>query len=359
VRDQSGNYLALIKVVGVGGGGSNAVNRMVDAGLTGCEFIAVNTDAQALLMCDADVKMPIGSDVTRGLGAGADPSVGRAAADESRDELKEALKGADMVFVTAGEGGGTGTGAAPVVARLAQEIGALTVGVVTKPFSFEGRRRGEVALRGVDELRDEVDTLIVIENDRLLQVVEKRTSIVDAFTLADDVLRQGVQGITDLITIPGLVNLDFADVRTIMNEAGSALMGIGTASGENRATEAARAAVSSPLLESSIEGATGILLNVTGGPNIGLFEVNEAAQVVTSAADQNANVIFGAVIDEGLREEVRVTVIATGFGPSRMRRRRRSEEPVDESREEGQREQPAERFEVTDDVLEVPSFLRD
>src|SRR6188768_1418961 len=238
MRDSSGNYLALIKVVGVGGGGSNAVNRMVDAGLSGVEFIAVNTDAQALLMCDADVKMPIGSDVTRGLGAGADPSVGRSAAEESRDELKEALKGADMVFVTAGEG--TGTGAAPIVAKLAQEIGALTVGVVTKPFSFEGRRRAEVASRGVDELRDEVDTLIVIENDRLLQVVEKRTSIVDAFNVADDVLRQGVQGITDLITIPGLVNLDFADVRTIMNEAGSALMGIGTASGENRATEAAR-----------------------------------------------------------------------------------------------------------------------
>jgi cell division protein FtsZ len=360
VRDQSGNYLALIKVVGVGGGGSNAVNRMVDAGLGGCEFIAVNTDAQALLMVDADVKMPIGSDVTRGLGAGADPNVGKAAADESRDELKEALKGADMVFVTAGEGGGTGTGAAPIVARLAQEIGALTVGVVTKPFSFEGRRRGEIASRGVDELREEVDTLIVIENDRLLQVVEKRTSIVDAFTLADDVLRQGVQGITDLITIPGLVNLDFADVRTIMNEAGSALMGIGTAAGENRATEAARSAVSSPLLESSIEGATGILLNVTGGPDIGLFEVNEAAQVVTSAADQNANVIFGAVIDESLRDEVRVTVIATGFGPAKVRRRRRAEEPADESREhEGQREQAAERFEVTDDVLEVPSFLRD
>jgi cell division protein FtsZ len=362
VRDQSGNYLALIKVVGVGGGGSNAVNRMVDAGLTGCEFIAINTDAQALLMCDADVKMPIGSDVTRGLGAGADPSVGRAAAEESRDELKEALKGADMVFVTAGEGGGTGTGAAPVLARLAQEIGALTVGVVTKPFSFEGRRRAEVASRGVDELRDEVDTLIVIENDRLLQVVEKRTSIVDAFNVADDVLRQGVQGITDLITIPGLVNLDFADVRTIMTEAGSALMGIGVASGENRATEAARAAVSSPLLESSIEGATGILLNVTGGADIGLFEVNEAAQVVTSAADQNANVIFGAVIDEGLRDEVRVTVIATGFGPARSRRRRRSEEsrPESEGHEpEGQREQPAERFEVPDDVLEVPSFLRD
>jgi cell division protein FtsZ len=361
VRDPSGNYLALIKVVGVGGGGSNAVNRMVDAGLGGCEFIAVNTDAQALLMVDADVKMPIGSDVTRGLGAGADPSVGKSAAEESRDELKEALKGADMVFVTAGEGGGTGTGAAPTVARLAHEIGALTVGVVTRPFSFEGRRRAEIASRGVDELREEVDTLIVIENDRLLQVVEKRTSILDAFTLADDVLRQGVQGITDLITIPGLVNLDFADVRTIMNEAGSALMGIGTASGENRATEAARSAVSSPLLESSIEGATGVLLNVTGGPDIGLFEVNEAAQVVTSAADQNANVIFGAVIDESLKDEVRVTVIATGFGPAKVRRRRRAEEPADEVRreQEGDREQPRDRFEVEDDILEVPSFLRD
>src|SRR5690242_3121739 len=356
MRDHSGNYLALIKVVGVGGGGSNAVNRMVDAGLTGCEFIAVNTDAQALLMCDADVKMPIGSDVTRGLGAGADPSVGRAAADESRDELKEALKGADMVLVTAGEGGGTGTGAAPVVAKLAQEIGALTVGVVTKPFSFEGRRRAEVASRGVDELREEVDTLIVIENDRLLQVVEKRTSIVDAFNVADDVLRQGVQGITDLITIPGLVNLDFADVRTIMNEAGSALMGIGSAAGENRATEAARAAVSSPLLESSIEGATGILLNVTGGSDIGLFEVNEAAQVVTSAADQNANVIFGAVIDESLRDEIRVTVIATGFGGQGRRRRKREAPPLE-------RPAPAaaasEGFDVSQDVLDVPSFLRD
>jgi cell division protein FtsZ len=361
VRDQSGNYLALIKVVGVGGGGSNAVNRMVDAGLTGCEFIAVNTDAQALLMCDADVKMPIGSDVTKGLGAGAEPGVGRAAAEESRDELKEALKGADMVFVTAGEGGGTGTGAAPILAKLAQEIGALTVGVVTRPFSFEGRRRAEIASRGVDELRDEVDTLIVIENDRLLQVVEKRTSIVDAFTTADEVLRQGVQGITDLITIPGLVNLDFADVRTIMTQAGSALMGIGTASGENRATEAARQAVSSPLLESSIEGATGILLNVTGGPDIGLFEVNEAAQVVTSAADQNANVIFGAVIDEAFGDQVRVTVIATGFGPGRMRRRKRAEHAADDAKAEpeSQREAPAERFELSDDELEVPSFLRD
>src|SRR5215468_2148812 len=314
MRDQSGNYLALIKVVGVGGGGSNAVNRMVDAGLTGVEFIAVNTDAQALMMSDADMKLHIGSAATRGLGAGADPAVGQSAAQESRDELKEALKGADMVFVTAGEGGGTGTGAAPIVAELAREIGALTVGVVTKPFSFEGRRRAEVASRGVDELRDEVDTLIVIENDRLLQVVEKRTSILDAFTMADDVLRQGVQGITDLITIPGLVNLDFADVRTIMNEAGSALMGIGTASGENRATEAARSAVSSPLLESSIDGATGILLNITGGSDLGLFEVNEAAEVVTSAADANANVIFGAVIDDTKADEVTVTVIATGFG---------------------------------------------
>ena len=360
MRDQAGTYLALIKVVGVGGGGSNAVNRMVDAGLSGVEFIAVNTDAQALLMCDADVKMPIGSDITRGLGAGADPAIGKAAAEESRDELKEALKGADMIFVTAGEGGGTGTGAAPTVARLAQELGALCVGVVTKPFSFEGRRRAEVASLGVEELRDHVDTLIVIENDRLLQVVEKRTSIVDAFKMADDVLRQGVQGITDLITIPGLVNLDFADVRTIMSEAGSALMGIGTASGEGRATEAARHAVSSPLLESSIEGATGILLNVTGGPNIGLFEVNEAAEVVTSAADQNANVIFGAVIDDALAEEIRVTVIATGFGPARMRRRRRVEEPAEAPQEhEGAREVPAERFEVPEEILEVPSFLRD
>ena len=329
VRDQSGNYLAVIKV------------------------------AQALLMCDADVKIHIGSQATRGLGAGADPAVGKAAAQESRDELKEALKGADMVFITAGEGGGTGTGAAPILGELAsQELGALSVGVVTRPFSFEGRKRAQQAERGIDELRDQVDTLIVIENDRLLQVVEKRTSIVDAFKLADDVLRQGVQGITDLITIPGLVNLDFADVRTIMRGAGSALMGIGTASGENRATEAAQAAVSSPLLEASIEGATGILLNVTGGREIGLFEINEAAVVVTGAADQNANVIFGAVIDESLRDEIRVTVIATGFGPSRLRRRRRAEEPADESKDEGQRE-PSERFELTDDVLEVPSFLRD
>ena len=350
----------MIKVVGVGGGGTNAVNRMVDAGLKGVEFIAVNTDAQALLMCDADVKIHIGSQATRGLGAGADPVVGKAAAQESRDELKEALKGADMVFVTAGEGGGTGTGAAPIVGELAsEELGALSVGVVTRPFSFEGRKRAQQAERGIEELRDTVDTLIVIENDRQLQVVERRTSIVDAFKLADDVLRQGVQGITDLITIPGLVNLDFADVRTIMRGAGSALMGIGTASGESRATEAAQAAVSSPLLEASIEGATGILLNVTGGSEIGLFEVNEAAEVVTGAADQNANVIFGAVIDESLTDEIRVTVIATGFGPHRTRRRRPAQVAEPEQLEEEAQPARGEGFDLPDDILEVPSFLRD
>src|SRR5205807_2307841 len=306
---------------------------MVDAGLSGVEFIAVNTDAQALLMCDADVKIHIGAKVTRGLGAGADPAVGQAAAHESRDELKEALKGADMVFITAGEGGGTGTGGAPILAELARELDTLAVGVVTRPFAFEGRRRAEQAERGIESLRDRVDTLIVIENDRLLQVVEKKTSIVEAFRMADDILRQGVQGITDLITVPGLVNLDFADVRTIMRDAGSALMGIGVASGENRAAEAARSAVSSPLLEASIEGATGILLNISGGSDIGLFEVNEAAEVVTSAADQNANVIFGAVIDDSVGDEVRVTVIATGFGGQRRRRRREgaAEAPVGEA----------------------------
>jgi cell division protein FtsZ len=350
-NDAAGNYLAVIKVVGVGGGGTNAVNRMVDAGLSGVEFIAVNTDAQALMVCDADVKIHIGSAATRGLGAGADPVVGHAAAQESRDELKEALKGADMIFITAGEGGGTGTGAAPIVAELGRELGALTVGVVTKPFGFEGRRRAQQAEQGISSLGDRIDTLIVIENDRLLQVVEKQTSVVDAFRMADDVLRQGVQGITDLITVPGLVNLDFADVRTIMREAaGSALMGIGSGTGDNRAAEAARAAVSSPLLESSIEGATGILLNITGGPDIGLFEVNEAAEVVTSAADQNANIIFGAVIDEAMGDEVRVTVIATGFGGQRRRRRAGTEAPV--TVPAGSPEQTRE------DGLEVPSFLR-
>src|SRR5213593_1734062 len=317
---QTSNYLAVIKVLGVGGGGTNAVNRMVDAGLAGVEFIAVNTDAQALMMTDADVKIQVGAQVTRGLGAGADPEIGFAAAQESRDELKEALKGADMVFVTAGEGGGTGTGGAPIVAELGQELGALTVGVVTRPFAFEGRKRADQAERGIDELRDKVDTLIVIENDRLLQVVERQPSVVEAFRMADDILRQGVQGITDLITEPGLVNLDFADVRTIMRDAGSALMGIGSASGENRAAEAARMAVSTPLLDASIVGATGILLNVTGPTDLGLHEVNEAAEIVTSAADKNCNIIFGSVIDDSLQDEVRVTVIATGFNGGRPRR---------------------------------------
>src|SRR5438552_10646487 len=330
MSNQLGSYLAVIKVVGIGGAGTNAVSRMVEAGMSGVEFVAVNTDAQALLMTDADVKIHIGARATRGLGAGANPRVGLEAATESRDELKEALKGADMIFVTAGEGGGTGTGGAPIVAEIGRELEALTVGVVTRPFVFEGRLRADQAEQGIQSLRESVDTLIVIENDRLLQVVEKSTPVTDAFRMVDDILRQGVQGITDLITVPGLVNLDFADVRTIMRDAGSALMGIGVARGENRAVEAARAAISSPLLETTLEGATGILLNVTGGPEMGLFEVNEAAEVVTGAADQNANVIFGAVIDHALKDEVRVTVIATGFGPERYRRRRREERPAAE-----------------------------
>jgi len=359
MRDQTGNYIAVIKVCGVGGGGTNAVTRMVEAGVSGVEFIAVNTDAQALLMSESDVKIQIGSKGTRGLGAGANPEVGIAAATESRDELKEALKGADMVFVTAGEGGGTGTGGAPIVAELSKEVQALTVGVVTRPFTFEGRKRAQQAEQGISTLSEQVDTLIVIENDRLLQVVEKRTSIIEAFRMADDVLRQGVQGITDLITVPGLVNLDFADVRTIMSDAGSALMGIGVASGENRAAEAARAAVSSPLLEASIEGATGVLLNITGGAELGLFEVNEAAEVVTSAADQNANVIFGAVIDEAKGDEVTVTVIATGFGDRKRRRRREVPALITEEPRRREREREREPSFDTPDDLDVPSFLRD
>jgi cell division protein FtsZ len=352
---ESGNYLAVIKVVGVGGGGTNAVNRMVEAGLSGVEFIAVNTDAQALLMTDADEKIHIGSKATRGLGAGADPAVGLAAAQESRDELKDALKGSDMIFVTAGEGGGTGTGGAPVVAELGRELEALTVGVVTRPFAFEGRRRAEQAEVGIQNLRERVDTLIVIENDRLLQVVEKRTPVTEAFRMADDILRQGVQGITDLITVPGLVNLDFADVRTIMRDAGSALMGIGTATGEKRAAEAATAAVSSPLLETTLDGATGVLLNITGPSDIGLFEVNEAAEVVTGHADPNANVIFGAVIDESLKDDVRVTVIATGFG-ARGRRRR---EPSAAAAVAGAPRRTIEAPSVTDVEIDIPAFLKD
>jgi cell division protein FtsZ len=308
------SYLAVIKVVGVGGGGSNAVSRMVDAGMKGVEFIACNTDAQALLACDADVKIGIGHNLTKGLGAGANPEVGAGAAAESRDEIKEALKGADMVFITAGEGGGTGTGAAPVIAEIAkQEIGALTVGAITKPFAFEGQNRMSVADDGIDKLRREVDTLIVVPNEKLLEIVERRTTMLDAFRQADDILRQGVQGITDLITIPGLINLDFADVRLVMHEAGTAMMGVGEGAGEKRAIEAAKAAITSPLIAEQIDGAKGLLLNITGGEDLGLFEVSEAAELISSAADARANIVFGSVIDAAMTEEVRVTVIATGF----------------------------------------------
>ncbi len=307
------NYLAVIKVVGIGGGGVNAVNRMIDAGLRGVEFIAINTDAQALLMSDADVKLDIGRDLTRGLGAGSEPQIGRQAAEDHRDEIEEVLKGADMVFVTCGEGGGTGTGGAPVVAKVAKEIGALTIGVVTRPFSFEGRKRSVQAEQGIAELKDEVDTLIIIPNDRLLQIADGDTSVVQAFRMADEVLLQGVQGITDLIMTPGLINLDFADVRTVMKDAGSALMGIGTARGDNRSLEAAKAAISSPLLEASIDGARGVLLMLAGGSDLGLFEVSEAADVITKAAHPEANIIFGSVIDDSLGDEVKVTVIAAGF----------------------------------------------
>jgi cell division protein FtsZ len=354
---EASGYLAVIKVVGVGGGGTNAVNRMIDAGLSGVEFIAANTDAQALQMTDADLKLHIGSTLTKGLGAGANPHIGQGAAAESRDDIKEALKGADMVFVTAGEGGGTGTGAAPVIAEIAKnEIGALTVGVVTRPFA--GAQRGRAAQEGIDRLREMVDTLIVIPNEKLLAMVERRTSILDAFREADNVLRQGVQGITDLITIPGLINLDFADVRTIMAEAGSALMGIGTASGESRASEAAKAAISSPLLEESVEGATGILLNITGGRDLGLFEVNEAAELIHSAADANSNIIFGAVIDEGMGDEIRVTVIATGFdhGGVRAAREERTRPPRDRGPRIDERQRDS--LVIRDDELDIPPFLR-
>jgi cell division protein FtsZ len=307
------NYLAVIKVVGIGGGGVNAVNRMIEVGLKGVEFIAVNTDAQALLMSDADVKLDVGRELTRGLGAGADPDVGRQAAEDHRDEIEEVLKGADMVFVTAGEGGGTGTGGAPVVANVAKKLGALTIGVTTRPFGFEGRRRAMQAEHGIEQLRAEVDTLIVIPNDRLLQISDKEVSVLDAFKAADQVLLSGVQGITDLITTPGLINLDFADVKAIMSGAGSALMGIGRARGDDRAAAAAEAAISSPLLEASIDGAHGVLLNISGGSDLGLFEINEAADLIAQAAHPDANIIFGAVIDDALGDEVRVTVIAAGF----------------------------------------------
>src|SRR5438477_4725015 len=307
------NYLAVIKVAGIGGGGVNAVNRMIDSGLKGVEFIAINTDAQALLMSDADVKLDIGRNLTRGLGAGADPEVGRQAAEEHRDEIEEVLKGADMVFITAGKGGGTGTGGAPVVAEVAKSLGALTIGVVTRPFGFEGRRRSLQAEAGIQRLKEKVDTLIVIPNDRLLTVSNDKTSMVNAFKMADEVLLQGVQGITDLITTPGLINTDFADVKMIMNNAGTAIMGIGSASGEGRAVNAARGAITSPLLEASIEGARGILLNIAGGSDLGLFEVNEAAEIIHGVAHPDANIIFGSVVDDSMGDEVRVTVIAAGF----------------------------------------------
>jgi cell division protein FtsZ len=303
----------VIKVVGIGGGGVNAVNRMIEVGLKGVEFIAINTDAQALLMSDADVKLDVGRELTRGLGAGADPEVGRKAAEDHRDEIEEVLKGADMVFVTAGEGGGTGTGGAPVIAKMAKSLGALTIGVVTRPFAFEGKRRQGQAESGIEDLRAEVDTLIVIPNDRLLSISDRQVSVLDAFRSADQVLLSGVQGITDLITTPGLINLDFADVKTVMTGAGSALMGIGSARGDERATVAAEMAIGSPLLEASIDGAHGVVMTVSGGSDLGLFEINEAAQLVTDAAHPEANIIFGAVIDDALGDEVRVTVIAAGF----------------------------------------------
>lgn len=343
--DMDLDQFARIKVIGCGGGGNNAVNRMITAGLQGVEFISVNTDAQALLLSQAPTRIQIGEKLTKGLGAGANPDVGEKAAQETREEIVKALKGADMIFVTAGMGGGTGTGAAPIVAECAKEVGALTVGVVTKPFTFEGKRRHTQAERGIAKLKEKVDTLITIPNDRLMQVVDKRTSIMDAFRIADDVLRQGVQGISDLIAVPGLINLDFADVKTIMMDAGSALMGIGIGSGDNRAVAAAEAAIKSPLLETSIDGAKGVLLNITGGTSLGLFEVNEAAGIIQNAADPEANIIFGAVIDENFEDEIRVTVIATGFDPKPMK--------LGEQKEEGPTLEP---FRGRD--LDIPAWMR-
>lgn len=370
------NYLAVIKVVGIGGGGVNAVNRMIELGLRGVEFIAINTDAQALLMSDADVKLDVGRELTRGLGAGADPEVGRRAAEDHAEEIEEALAGADMVFVTAGEGGGTGTGGAPVVARIAKSIGALTIGVVTKPFGFEGKRRSAQAELGVSNLKNEVDTLIVVPNDRLLEISDRGISMLEAFSTADQVLLAGVQGITDLITTPGLINLDFADVKSVMQGAGSALMGIGSARGADRAIKAAELAVASPLLEASIDGAHGVLLSVQGGSNLGIFEINDAARLVQEAVHPEANIIFGAVIDDTLGDEVRVTVIAAGFDGGeptpRPRENRRSNYVVPE--DAPARPEPAvdvadptlvptapmdrSAFDDDDADLDVPDFLK-
>jgi len=353
--------LAVIKVVGIGGGGVNAVNRMIEVGLKGVEFIAINTDAQALLMSDADVKLDIGRELTRGLGAGANPEVGRKAAEDHIEEIEEVLQGADMVFVTAGEGGGTGTGGAPIVAQVARSLGALTIGVVTRPFGFEGRRRQVQADQGVEDLRAEVDTLIVIPNDRLLSLADREISVIDAFRQADHVLLQGVSGITDLITTPGLINLDFADVKSVMHAAGSALMGIGSARGEDRAMQAAEKAISSPLLEAGIDGAHGVLLSVSGGSDLGLFEINEAARLVSDAAHPEANIIFGAVIDDTLGDEVRVTVIAAGFegGEPPVRKMAAPVRSTDATGDIPAIQQPkAAVFADTDDDLDVPDFLR-
>lgn len=333
---------AQIKVIGVGGGGNNAVNRMIDAGLQGVDFIVVNTDAQALEMAQAATKLQIGNKLTKGLGSGGNPEIGQQAAEESKQEIEGVLKGADMIFITAGMGGGTGTGGAPVIAEIAKGLGALTVGVVTRPFIFEGRKRMSQAEKGLVALKEKVDTLIVIPNDKLLQVVDKKTPLVEAFRIADDVLRQGVQGISDLIAIPGLINLDFADVRTIMKETGTALMGVGVSSGQNSALEAAKAAIFSPLLETSIEGARGVLINITGGSNLSLFEIHEAAETISEAADPEANIIFGAVIDETFKDESRVTVIATGF----------------DKKPAGRKEESVLRPGVNESDIDIPAFLR-
>jgi cell division protein FtsZ len=347
---------AQIKVIGVGGGGNNAVNRMITAGLRGVEFIAINTDKQALLLSKSNTKIQIGDKITKGLGAGANPEIGEKAANESKDEIAQAIKGADMVFVSAGMGGGTGTGAAPVVAQIAKELGILTVGVVTRPFMFEGRKRMQYAERGIENLKSAVDTLVTIPNDRLLQIAEKKTSIVDAFRMADDVLRQGVQGISDVIVVPGLINLDFADVKTIMLNTGLAHMGVGRASGESKAEEAAKQAIHSPLLETSIEGARGVLLNITGGPDLGLFEVNIAAELVQKSADPDANIIVGAVIDENLKDEILITVIATGFDKGPVVRK--IDKAADSKTSKASPERTANTAEITGDELDIPTFLR-
>jgi cell division protein FtsZ len=372
--DMDIDQVARIKVIGVGGGGNNAVNRMIEDGVQGVEFIAVNTDAQALKLSKAEIKMQIGATLTRGLGAGANPEVGRNAVEESKKQLQEVLKGADMVFVTAGMGGGTGTGAAPAIAQISRELGALTIGVVTRPFGFEGRKRATNAAAGIDLMREAVDTLIIVPNDRLLQIVDKKTPMIQAFREADNVLRQGVQGISDLIAVPGLINLDFADVKTIMSNQGTALMGIGLAKGKDRAVEAAKKAISSPLLETSIDGAQGVLMNITGGSNLSLYEVQEAADIVSSAADKELNMIFGSIINENYKDEIMITVIATGFteadlssgkktaGSSRESNARplsqglsRREQSAHEEQTHNNNDRPKQQ---TEDTLDIPTFLR-